>query len=138
MADEKTEASAVCSDCAKRFMRNYADATGCDRFRGHSKCAESTIAKLRAEVEAFRARVAEREWIPCRDRLPSSAMSIYFVTWFEGKPELREGRFGLGRFCNFALFEWEPDEVSHWMPMPREPAPNPPSDPESPAAKDGG
>lgn len=66
MADEKTEASVVCPDCGRPragevtgLIHTHCFAGPSGDWLGKSMCRNNTITKLRAEVEALRARVAE-------------------------------------------------------------------------------
>jgi hypothetical protein len=137
-------ASEVCPDCgrpiADRSGTGGSLETHCFGHRdgdalGQRLCRDNTIAKLRAEVESLRARVAEREWVPCSERMPRDGWRVLGLYQSFGGPRV------------VACFR-DPDEsvtkrwtadggtqygdgiITHWREMPR-----PPSDPETKATK---
>ena len=61
-------------------------------------------------------------WIPVTERLPEAFVSVLVQMPGERPfPTVREGFITRDGIWHSALYDREPDEVTHWMPMPKPP-----------------
>lgn len=67
--------------------------------------------------------VTVQEWIPVTERLPEKPWVSVLVHMPDEKPfpTVREGFISSDGIWHSALYNREPDEVTHWMPMPTPP-----------------
>ena len=66
--------------------------------------------------------VVVREWIPVTERLPEPFVSVLVQMPYESPlPTVREGFISADGSWYGGLYQREPDEVTHWMPMPEPP-----------------
>lgn len=66
--------------------------------------------------------VTVQEWIPVSERLPNPFVSVLVQMPGEKPcPTVREGFITRDGIWHSALYDREPDEVTHWMPMPQPP-----------------
>lgn len=62
------------------------------------------------------------QWIPVTERLPEPFVSVLVQMPGERPfPTVREGFITKDGIWHSALYNREPDEVTHWMPLPRPP-----------------
>ena len=78
------------------------------------------IQELRRENAELRARVPQ--WISVDDRLPEPFVSVLVhMPGEEPCPTVREGFISNDGIWQSAMFRREPNEVTHWQPMPQPP-----------------
>ena len=78
------------------------------------------IQDLRRENAELRARVSK--WISVNDRLPQPFVSVLVhMPEEEPCPTVREGFISNDGIWQSAMFRREPNEVTHWMPLPEPP-----------------
>lgn len=66
--------------------------------------------------------VTVQKWIPVTERLPEPFVSVLVQMPGEKPfPTVREGFLSSNGIWHSALYDREPDEVTHWMPMPQPP-----------------
>ena len=66
--------------------------------------------------------VTVQEWISVKDRLPKPFVSVLVqMPGEEPFPTVREGFISKDGIWHSALYGREPDEVTHWRPMPQPP-----------------
>lgn len=66
--------------------------------------------------------VTVQEWISVKDRLPKPFVSVLVQMPGETPhPTVREGFISRDGVWHSALYDREPDEVTHWQPMPQPP-----------------
>ena len=66
--------------------------------------------------------VMVQEWIPVSERLPEPFVSVLVhMPLEEPCPTVREGYITRDGIWHSALYDREPDEVTHWMPLPTPP-----------------
>ena len=98
----------------------------CDKYEGCSCCPHDARADMCQNgpiVDHLIANgVVVREWIPVTERLPEPFVSVLVqMPGEEPFPTVREGFISNDGIWHSALYDREPDEVTHWMPLPEPP-----------------
>lgn len=79
----------------------------------HAACLETKVDRIVS---------AATSWIPTSERLPEPFVSVLVQMPGESPfPTVREGFITRDGIWHSALYDRDPDEVTHWMPMPQPP-----------------
>lgn len=89
-------------------------------YDGDSWCNESILMGALAYIERLEAK--QPKWISVKERLPDAFVSVLVQMPGERPhPTVREGFISHDGIWCAGYFKRDPDEVTHWMPMPEPP-----------------